>query len=249
MLPLVRSATALTALGLCLVTACTPSEQGAAPTPEGPHLKVTDSDGGVQRAVVDVVIDCRAKTKPISPDIYGVGYDLTGYSDANDARQWLMNPGARRFGGNASTRYNWELGTFNHGSDWVFANNATPKGEPLYTKFLREDDAKGVTSAITIPIIGWVAKDGTSSSFPLSKYPSQLTPDTARGAGRRQVAEREAHRVPRADRDERRGDAGHGGALGQSDRDRVAGRQAHLHPRQRAGGSGTRPTATSTRNR
>ena len=167
----------------CIATACAPSEQGTTPTSERPHLPVTDSDGGVKRAVVDVVVDCRAASKPISPDIYGIGYDLTGYSDANDAGQWLMGPSARRFGGNASTRYNWELGTFNHGSDWVFANNSTPKGEPLYAKFLRENDAKGVTSAITIPIIGWVAKDATSASFPLSKYPSQMTPDTARGAG------------------------------------------------------------------
>ena len=146
-------------------------------------LPVTVNEAGTRHATLDVVIDCRAKARPINPDIYGIGYDLTGYSDANDGRQWLAGPSARRFGGNASTRYDWELGTFNHGSDWVFANDRTPAGEPLYARFLREDGQKGVTSAVTIPILGWVAKDATSVSFPLAAYPNQKVAEAARGAG------------------------------------------------------------------
>ena len=146
-------------------------------------LPVTVVDGGTRHAVLDVVVDCRAKTRPISPDIYGIGYDLTGYEGANDPRQWLLHPGARRFGGNASSRYNWQTGAYNHASDWVFANDETPPGEPLYLRFLREDEARGVTSAVTIPMLGWVAKDATSASFPLTRYPNQKLSDPKRNAG------------------------------------------------------------------
>jgi hypothetical protein len=155
-----------------------------APLPAGARVEASPT---TRHATLDVVIDCRAKTKPISPDIYGIGYDITGFSDGNDGRQWLTRPSGRRFGGNASSRYNWELGTYNHGSDWLFANGSTSSGgaagEPMYARFLREDVLKGATSAVTIPILGWVAKDATSVSFPLAKYPQQHQSDAARGAG------------------------------------------------------------------
>lgn len=175
---------ALLVAGLaCVVAGCHGRGQGSHPFAAPPPLPVVVEDGGARRARVDVVVDCRAKTRPISPEIYGIGYDLTGYSDTDDPRQWALVPGGRRFGGNASSRYNWETGAFNHGSDWVFANDSTPPGEPLYARFLREDDAHAVTSAVTIPLLGWVAKDSTSVSFPLARFPRQEAPDTARGAG------------------------------------------------------------------
>jgi hypothetical protein len=147
---------------------------------------------------MDLVVDCKAPVKPISPGIFGTGYDPSDYSDVpnpgiygigegyspmNDERQWQLGATGRRFGGNPSSRYNWQIGAFNHGSDWIFANDGTPPGEPLYEKFLREDDARRVGSAVTIGILGWVAKDRMSASFPVSAYPDQSGIDAKRSAG------------------------------------------------------------------
>ncbi len=168
------------------------------PAPFAPPLAVTMSAAGAKRSVLDVVVDCSAPTKPIDPGIYGTGYDPSdysdvpnpgiygigdGYSDMRDERQWQLGATGRRFGGNPSSRYNWQLGTFNHGSDWVFANDGTPSGEPLYERFLHENDARGVASAITIGILGWVAKDRSSASFPIATYPDQRGVDQTRAAG------------------------------------------------------------------
>jgi hypothetical protein len=166
--------------------------------PFAPPLPITVSATGARRSALDVTVDCSAPTKPIDPGIYGTGFDPSdysdvanpgiygigeGYSDMRDERQWELHATGRRFGGNPSSRYNWELGTFNHGSDWVFANDGTPAGEPLYERFLRENDAHRALSAVTIPIMGWVAKDRTSTSFPSSVYPDQSGIDPTRAAG------------------------------------------------------------------
>ena len=183
---------------LATVAGCGRHVTETLPAPFAPPLPVAVDGAGARRSVLDVTVDCAAFAKPINPGIYGTGYDPSdysdvlnpgiygigeGYSDMSDERQWQLGASGRRFGGNPSSRYNWELGTFNHGSDWVFANDGTPAGEPLYERFLRENDAKGVLSAITIPILGWVAKDRTSTSFPVAQYPDQSGIDKTRAAG------------------------------------------------------------------
>ena len=187
--------------GLVLAGALACCDRQAAetsPTPFAPPRGVTVNAAGARRSVLDVTVDCRALARPINLGIYGTGYDPSaysdvvnpgiygigeGYSDMSDDRQWQLGASGRRFGGNSSSRYNWELGTFNHGSDWVFANDGTPAGEPLYERFLRENDGKGILSAVTVPILGWVAKDRTSASFPIARYPDQSGIDKIRAAG------------------------------------------------------------------
>ncbi|MFO0663594.1 MAG: glycoside hydrolase family 44 protein [Polyangiaceae bacterium] len=147
-------------------------------------LTDTSKTGQPPHKGVKATLDCRAQTKSISPHIYGIGFDITGHSNWKEPRQWELGVSARRLGGNAATRYNWELGTaFNHGSDWIFANNGMPGGEAFYVTFMRQNDEKNAVSAVTIPIMGWVAKDMTSTSFPLAKYPQQKVTDGSRGAG------------------------------------------------------------------
>lgn len=149
-----------------------------------PITTVVGADG-VARAAASVTVDCKAKTKAISPDIYGIGFDITGYSNWKDPRQWDMRPSGRRLGGNAVSRYNWEHGTaFNHGVDWIFANNGLgPDAEPFWITFMAENEEHNVTSAIEIVTLGWVAKDTTSNSFPIDQYGPQQTFDATRNAG------------------------------------------------------------------
>ena len=63
--------------------------------------------------VATFVLDCTAEARPISPLIYGIG----GHVEA-----WSMGVTARRHGGNPTSRYNWELDTYNAGNDWYFKN-------------------------------------------------------------------------------------------------------------------------------
>ena len=126
------------------------------------------------------VLECRADAKPISPLIYGVG--------GADAWSFKLGTTARRWGGNPTTRYNWQLNTSNAGKDWFWKNGGNPEGPASYAVFLDENRAHGVSSTLTVPILGWVAKDATSYSFPASIFGRQQatapeTPDAGNGIG------------------------------------------------------------------
>jgi hypothetical protein len=105
-------------------------------------------------------IDCRAPGHPISPLIYGIG---TYFADPGP-QQWTMGATARRWGGNHSSRYNPEIDAWNLDFDWFFRNAPVRSA----ASFLGENRSHGVKSALTVPILGWVAKDTRSYSFPVS---------------------------------------------------------------------------------
>jgi hypothetical protein len=148
----------------------------------------TDSSGEppVARAPTSVKdvsmrVDCSAPTHAIKPAIYGIGrYAVT---DEKDVHQWQLGAAARRWGGNATTRFNWQLGNaWNTANDWYFRNvTVGPDSNYTYRSFLEDDLKHGVQTALTIPIMGWVAKDTDTPSFPLSEYPSQRNIDPTRG--------------------------------------------------------------------
>jgi hypothetical protein len=156
---------------LALLAARTLSE----PTAEQASL---DPSGSSPRSAA-FVLDCSAAGQPISPLIYGVG----GASGA----PWDTGTTARRWGGNPTTRYNWERNAFNLTKDWYFKNaEGAPSG---YRGFLDENRQRGIKSALTVPMIGWTAKDATSYSFPVAGFgPQQATapesPDMGNGVAR-----------------------------------------------------------------
>jgi photosystem II stability/assembly factor-like uncharacterized protein len=81
-----------------------------------------------------------------------------------------------RWGGNPSTRYNWELGVDNAGSDWYFTNRGKPLArlsESGYVAHIDGNQVFGATTYQTVPMIGWVAKDNTSYGFSVAKYGPQ----------------------------------------------------------------------------
>ena len=127
---------------------------------------------------VKVSIDCRSKATPISPLIYGIAF--YAFDDATKQQaQWQLGATARRWGGNTTSTYNWERSVWNTGNDWFFENNTAPS----YTRFLADNAAHHVKTALTVPILGWVAKDATSASFPTSSVGAQQAADAPRGAG------------------------------------------------------------------
>lgn len=122
-----------------------------------------------------LTVDCGAGATRISPLIYGIAY-----GDAPGVLQ--MRPTIRRWGGNPTSRYNWELGNaWNTGKDWYWENAASgDKPGAAYRRFLDDDLARGMKSALTVPMLGWVAKDTTSYSFPVSAFGAQDSVDPSR---------------------------------------------------------------------
>jgi Glycoside hydrolase family 44 len=125
------------------------------------------------------IVECGQAGRPISPLIYGAvgNYDELRSNGAT----------ARRQGGNPTSRYNWQLNTWNLTKDWFFRNAGEPKSS--YEQFLDESRRLGLKTALTVSMLGWVAKDSTSYSFPVSVFgPQQAVasdgPDAGNGVGR-----------------------------------------------------------------
>jgi hypothetical protein len=148
----IRAALALGALGAVTLAGC------AKASPPGPGA------GGAASRRATFTLDCGAPAREISPLVYGIG--------ATDAPAWVWQLGAtaRRWGGNASSRYNWEHGNaWNTNHDWFFQNVPVSRRPGYgYETFLEENRAHGVASELTVPMLGWVAKDTTSYAFPVS---------------------------------------------------------------------------------
>jgi hypothetical protein len=136
--------------------------------------------------VVPLTVDCASAGTTISPYIYGVAFDPARPDDPAPAE---MGATIRRWGGNNTTRYNWRLGAWNTGSDWFFTNVGAPPGQrTAFAAFLAANRRDGMKAAVTLPMLGWVAKDAQSEGFPRTRFPSQqqFAPDRpAAGNGRR----------------------------------------------------------------
>lgn len=143
----------------------------------------TKSRPVVQAArTAELSIDCGAAPKRISPYIYGIAYSPSKNANPPDSYKWKLNPSGRRWGGNASTRFNWKLGNaWNTGFDWYFENinySADPKYS--YMNFLEENQAHDAQTALVMPMIGWVARDTTSYSFSVVQHGPQKAADPYR---------------------------------------------------------------------
>jgi Glycoside hydrolase family 44 len=112
-------------------------------------------------------IDCRAKATRISPLIYGVAG--AGGVPSNHAA-------SSRWGGNLSSTYNRDINAWNAGNDWFFENR---ESESAGT-FLHDNASHGAHSALTVPMMGWIAKDKTSWSYPVSALGPQEKTDPYR---------------------------------------------------------------------
>jgi PKD repeat protein len=112
-----------------------------------------------QNAAVTVTVDVTANRRPIDPAIYGVAYATT-------AQLQDLNAPLHRYGGNNTSRYNWELNADNRGADWYFQSipeaSATP-GQRGDT-FVADSRAANAAPMLTIPMIEYVARLGASRS-------------------------------------------------------------------------------------
>lgn len=93
------------------------------------------------------------KTFPANENIFCLGYGP--WLELDDALK--LNPTLVRWGGNTSTRFNLKQGNlWNAGHDYHFAN--IKKGDAHLLPLFSKTFSRG--SFFTIPVLGWVAKDG-----------------------------------------------------------------------------------------
>jgi len=127
--------------------------------------------GGGTSASVHVTVDVLANRHAISPYVYGVNFP------SNTA--YVTDSGATfvRWGGNASTRYNWLNFDTNAAADWYFQNRPMGNGalDTDSLQFVSNIAGAGAAPIMTIGMLPWVAKDGnaTSYSFSVATYGKQ----------------------------------------------------------------------------
>ncbi len=135
-----------------------------------------------------LAVDVAASRHPIGPGIYGVNeYEADGSVNlfAGDALPASLRIAARRFGGDATSRYNWRWDNFNSGSDYFFenydygvANAASLPDGSYFDKYLEQNHRTGTATMATIPVMGWTTKGpGHACSFSVAKYGPQDSVD------------------------------------------------------------------------
>src|SRR5262249_16715110 len=102
-----------------------------------------------------ITVDPQLNRHPISPLIYGVAF-------ASSNQLADLNFTVNRPGGNAETRYNWQLNAHNHAADWYFESLADSPSTPgaAADDFVANSRNGGAEPMLTIPMIGWVPKLG-----------------------------------------------------------------------------------------
>jgi hypothetical protein len=110
-----------------------------------------------------IVADASSQRTPISSGIYGVAF-----ASAEDLQIASLN----RWGGDATTSYNWQNDAYNSGTDWYCANytwsytavSPDPSLKTATDQLIHDDVSKQVDTLMTVPITGWVASMPTPYS-------------------------------------------------------------------------------------
>ncbi|HVA91819.1 MAG TPA: glycoside hydrolase family 44 protein, partial [Chloroflexota bacterium] len=117
---------------------------------------------------IPVTVDTTIDRHSISPYIYGMAF-------APPDEMADLRLGVNRWGGNDKSRYNWVLGNAcNAARDWRWANRAASDGDippgpsSAANRFVQENRRAGAASLLTIPTIGWVARDSNNQNTSLN---------------------------------------------------------------------------------
>ncbi|MEM8736018.1 MAG: glycoside hydrolase family 44 protein, partial [Planctomycetota bacterium] len=125
-----------------------------------------------------ITIDPNVIHGTISDDIYGLNF-----ADPQLAADIGLT--VDRWGGNSTTRYNYEIDTFNTASDWFFENianevddeSALPAGNAA-DQFVAANQNRGSDSIITLNTLGWIPKSRDKvGGFSVEKYGEQQEVD------------------------------------------------------------------------
>jgi hypothetical protein len=138
--------------------------------------------GAASAAAIAVTVDFNAVGRPISPLIFGVSF-------GDPAQNAAIGYPVVRWGGNATTRYNWQANFYNTANDYYFENIANcnvaycPPGLPKADLFIGSVLGAGATPLMTIPTIGSMARSDSPVNHPFfagfstTKYGTQTSTD------------------------------------------------------------------------
>jgi len=126
---------------------------------------------------VSVTVDALGNRHAISPYVYGGAYPQDSPTITDSGLSVV------RWGGNSTSRYNWQLFTYNAANDYYFEDfNYSEIGEGDSTKFITDVKNAGSHPLMTMVMLPWVAQsaeNGTNGhwSFSVAKYGSQCSVD------------------------------------------------------------------------
>src|SRR5579863_8389014 len=130
-----------------------------------------------QNPATSVSVDANANRHAINPNIYGIAY-----GDSHDMT--TLNAPVNRWGGNSTSRYNWQIDAHSAASDWYFETYSDGSGTPAgsadaYVATTRAN--KSSEPLFTIPMIDYLASLGTNRTtlegFSVKKYGAQQATD------------------------------------------------------------------------
>ena len=128
-------------------------------------------------APIHVSVDFGNKGRAVSPLIFGVSF-------GDPARNAVVGYPVERWGGNSTTRYNWQADIHNTASDYFFENIrdctaetcvGTPPAGNSADAFIRAARDGGAQPLITIPTIGWMPRFDSPADHPFFAGFSVLT--------------------------------------------------------------------------
>lgn len=125
---------------------------------------------------VAITVDAVRNRRAINPLIYGVAF-------ASSSQLNELNAPLNRWGGNSTTRYNWQLNADNKANDWYYqsiaGSSATPGADA--NSFINSTKTGGAQPILTIPMVDWMPKLGPGrsklSSYSIAKYGPQTGND------------------------------------------------------------------------
>ncbi len=131
-----------------------------------------------QNPLTKVSVDASQNRHAINPNIYGIAY-----GDAHDIA--TLNVPLNRWGGNSTSRYNWQIDAHSAAADWYFETYPDSSGTPgasadAYVATTRSAN-NGAEPMFTIPMIDYLANLGPNRStlegFSVKKYGAQTATD------------------------------------------------------------------------
>jgi hypothetical protein len=131
-----------------------------------------------QNPATTINVDVSLNRHPIHPNIYGIAY-----GDARDMA--TLNAPLNRWGGNATSRYNWQIDAHSAAADWYFETysdgSGTPGGSADAFVATTRSAHNGAEPMFTIPMIDFLANLGpgrrTLEGFSVRKYGQQRATD------------------------------------------------------------------------
>ena len=131
---------------------------------------------GTPTTGVAVNVNVQANRHFISPYIYG-GNGFTSVSQLSDLGLPFV-----RWGGNATSDYNWQLHTYNSGGDWYFEDFGLGGSEPDSVQFITDAQSGGASPLTTMAMLPWVAQSGENGtnghwSYSIATFGAQCSHD------------------------------------------------------------------------